>query len=114
MLTEVSFTSTNTIYYRPENICLVDTIEDESIDIEKDCFNREFRQNIRYILNDEEYKIIRLFYVERKTIKDISKLLQITTKEVQDIRKKAERIIYNCDFFQDYREKAYTMMKLHT
>lgn len=44
--------------------------------------------------------------MERKTIKDISKLLQITTKEVQNIRKKAERKIYNCDFFQDYRAEA--------
>lgn len=89
-----------------ENISLVDTLEDDKIDIEKDCFNKEIRENIRDILSDEECKIISLFYVKETTIKKISKLLQITTKEVQSIKRKAERKIYNCGFFQDYRQEV--------
>lgn len=89
-----------------ENVSLVDTVEDERIDIEKECFNKEIRRNIKILLTDEEYKIITLFYIKRTTIKEIAKELQTTTKEIQRIRKTAERKIYNSELFQEYNAKA--------
>lgn len=89
-----------------ENLSMVDTLEDERVDIVSACVDRYNRNKFKKILSEEEYKILDMFYIKEMTIKYIAQELELTAVRVQSIKQNAEKKIYNSKYFQDYREEA--------
>lgn len=89
-----------------DDISMVDLIEDETIDIQRDCINEDIRNNLKKVLTDFEYKVIKLYYIEEYSFNQIGKAIDIPKKQVVKIKNNAERKIYKSKYFKEYREEA--------
>lgn len=87
-----------------ENIELIDTIEDDKIDIEKSAEYTCLNDRIKEILTNEEYKIIKLSYYYEYTNKRIQKKLKSSIETIRKLKYRAEKKIYNDPYFIDYRD----------
>lgn len=96
-----------------ESLTVEETIKDDSINIENDVLDNEFYKNIRLQLNfnlsSKEINIIRLLYgigTDRKSLKDIATLINVSKGEVSRIQKKALNKLRKSNYFKDiYRER---------
>lgn len=89
-----------------DDLSMQDMIEDDSIDIEKDCINKNIRNNLKVILTSDEYELLKLHYVKEKNFNDIALILGCSRERVYRIRDRAKKKIYNSKYFQNYREEA--------
>lgn len=92
---------------------IIDTIEDESIDIEKDIINenfyREIKKNLSFNLNDIELEVIKAIYgidQEVKSYKYLSCILKLDINYLKKIKKQAENKIRRSSYFKKiYNER---------
>ena len=92
---------------------IIDTIEDESIDIEKDIINenfyREIKKNLSFNLNDIELEVIKAIYgidQEVKSYKDLSCILKLDINYLKKIKKQAENKVRKSSYFKKlYKER---------
>lgn len=93
---------------------MIDTIEDESIDIEKDIINenfyREIKKNLSFNLNDIELKVIKAIYgidQEVRSYKDLSFILDLDINYLKKIKRQAENKIRKSSYFKKlYNERV--------
>lgn len=92
---------------------IIDTIEDESIDIEKNIINenfyREIKKNLSFNLNDIELKVIKAIYgidQEVKSYKDLSFILNLDIDYLKKIKRQAENKVRKSSYFKKlYKER---------
>lgn len=86
---------------------IIDTIEDESIDIEKDIINenfyREIKKNLSFNLNYIELEVIKAIYgidQEVKSYKDLSCILNLDINYLKKIKRQAENKVRKSSYFK--------------
>lgn len=92
---------------------IIDTIEDESIDFEKDIINenfyREIKKNLSFNLNDIELEVIKAIYgidQEVKSYKDLSCILKLDINYLKKIKRQAENKVRKSSYFKKlYKER---------
>lgn len=92
---------------------IIDTIEDESIDIEKDIINenfyREIKKNLSFNLNDIELNVIKAIYgidQEVRSYKDLSFILNLDIDYLKKIKRQAENKVRKSSYFKKlYKER---------
>lgn len=87
-----------------ENINLIDTIEDEGIDIESEIMYSCLNDRIKSILSEDEYKVIKYIYFYELTLAKIRVLINKPMDKVRKLKYTALRKIKNDPDFQDYRD----------
>lgn len=89
----------------PDDIELIDTIEDTTIDIPRDVENESISERIKKILTKDEYTCINLFYKYDFTLKEIAKYMNISVHVLYRIRNKAIIKIKGNPYFQSYKNE---------
>lgn len=86
---------------------IIDTIEDERIDIEKDIINenfyREIKKNLSFNLNYIELEVIKAIYgidQEVKSYKDLSCILNLDINYLKKIKRQAENKVRKSSYFK--------------
>lgn len=92
---------------------MIETIKDDSINIEKDIINesfyREVKKSLYFNLNDIELQVIKAIYgidQEIKSYKDLSNILNLDINSLKRIKRQAENKIRNSSYFKKiYNER---------
>lgn len=87
-----------------DTLTLIDTIEDETIEIDKDLEHKDISYKIKNILNEQEYMIIKLIYFDEFTITKIQALLGKSRDKIREIRDFALRKLASNPYFKEYSE----------
>ena len=87
-----------------DEINLIDTIEDEDIDIESEIMFSCLNDRIKSILKDDEYKVIKYIYFYELTFAKIQVLIDKPIGQVRKLKYDALRKIKNDPDFQEYRD----------
>lgn len=87
-----------------DEINLIDTIQDENIDIESEIMYSSLNDRIKSILNEDEYKVIKYIYFYELTLTKIQVLIDKPMEKVRKIKYNALRKIKNDPEFQEYRD----------
>lgn len=88
-----------------EEINLIDTIEDETINIFKEVDSRNIEKEIRDCLSDTEYKVLKYHFDYNITLKDISNKLGIDYKETIKIKNIARNKVIDNKYFREYKQE---------
>ena len=88
-----------------EEIDLIDTIEDERVNVFDDVNGKHICQEIRNCLSEIEYKVIKYHYDYNITLKSISQKLGIKYNEIMKIKYRAKKKITNNKYFIDYKNE---------
>lgn len=86
-----------------DDIDLIDTIEDEEIDIESEIMYSCLNDRIKSILKEDEYKVIKYIYFYELTLAKIQVLIDKPISQVRKLKYTALRKIKNDPDFQEYR-----------
>lgn len=87
-----------------DTLTLIDTIEDETIEISKDLEHKDLADKVKNILNEEEYEIIKYIFFDELTISKISIIKGKSRDVISLIRDKALRKLANNPYFKEYSE----------
>lgn len=90
-----------------EDTFLIDTIEDDKINIEREIVNQQFysdvRKNLSFSLDVLELNVIMAFYgigQEMKTYSQISSILHLDVQNIRNIKDRAENKLRNTKYFR--------------
>lgn len=86
-----------------EDFTIGDTIEDEKINIFKSAESQNIRNNLKKLLNKNQYKVIFLHYLQDKSYKEISDIMGLSHEQVKLIEFKAEIKITGSRYFKEYK-----------
>lgn len=106
---KISYNSETSLYTPITNsegdeINLIDTIEDEKIDVESEIMYSCLNDRIKSILNEDEYKVIKYKYYYELTLSKIQVLIDKSLGKVRKLKYNALRKIKNDPDFQEYSD----------
>lgn len=87
-----------------DTLTLIDTIEDEKIDIDKDLEHKDLADKVKNILNNQEYQIIKYIYFDELTISKISIIIGKSRDKISSMRDYALNKLASNPYFKEYAE----------
>lgn len=87
-----------------DTLTLIDTIEDETIEISKDLEHKDIAYKIKDILNEQEYQIIKYIYFDELTISKISIITEKSRDKISSLRDRALNKLASNPYFKEYSE----------